>query len=151
MAHLIDWKELYARIIVYKIVEPPRSQAVAGDDTIAGTRFAAASHYAGPHQVHGAVSGGIPMEAEGPAIFYMTQRLSWDPGQPDLQGGAVVDDRGDIACHTFRDLPHLRMNILRDGRINPHQRIEPGDMNEALAVGARHRRIDLHDNRARNA
>src|SRR5262249_8571631 len=40
MAHLIDGKEMEPRIIVDKVVEPARSQAVAGDDTIAITRFA---------------------------------------------------------------------------------------------------------------
>src|SRR5262249_36124266 len=52
MAHLIDGKEMEPRIIVDKVVEPARSQAVAGDDTIAITRFAATGHYAGLDPTH---------------------------------------------------------------------------------------------------
>src|SRR5262249_38593617 len=47
MAHLIDRKEMEAGIIVDEIVQPARSQAVTGDDTIAITRFAATCHHAG--------------------------------------------------------------------------------------------------------
>src|SRR5215475_10876219 len=47
MAHLIYWEQLNARVIVHKVVEPSRSQAVAGDDTIAITRFTAPSQHAG--------------------------------------------------------------------------------------------------------
>src|SRR5215471_18049053 len=47
MAHLIDWKEMEAGIIVDEIVQPARSQAVTSDDTIAITRFAATCHHAG--------------------------------------------------------------------------------------------------------
>src|SRR5215831_11766649 len=46
-AHLIDWKEMEAGIIVDEIVQPARSQAVTSDDTIAITRFAATCHHAG--------------------------------------------------------------------------------------------------------
>src|SRR5262245_48103220 len=46
MAHLIDWKEMEAGIIVDEVVQPARSQAVTGDDTIAITRFTATSQYA---------------------------------------------------------------------------------------------------------
>src|SRR5262249_13416178 len=81
----------------------------------------------------------------------MTQRLIWDPAQADLQGRAVVDDRGDIAGHTLCDLADARMKILSDRRINPYYRIKSGEMNKALAVGARHRWIDLRDYGARDA
>src|SRR5262249_47653431 len=47
MAHLIDWKEIEAGIIVDEIVKPAGSPAVTSDDTIAITRFAATCHHAG--------------------------------------------------------------------------------------------------------
>src|SRR5262249_51764950 len=55
MAHLIYWEQLNSRVIVHKVVEPSRSHAIAGDNTIAITRFAAACHRAGLDQVHHAV------------------------------------------------------------------------------------------------
>src|SRR5262245_6293046 len=151
MAHLIDGKEMEPRIIVDKVVEPARSQAVAGDDPIAITRFAAASHYAGLDQIHEPVGDDVAMDAEVAPIPEMTQRLIWDPAQADLQGRAVLDDRGDIACHTLCDVADLRMEVLSDRRINFYYRIKSVEMTRALAVGARHRWIDLRDNRARNA
>src|SRR5215472_1757782 len=151
MAHLIDGKEMEPRIIVDKVVEPARSQAVAGDDTVAITRFAATSHYAGLDQIDEPVGDDVAMDAEVAPIPEMTQRLIRDPAQADLQGRAVVDDGGNIACHTLCDVADLRMEVLSDRRINPYYRIEAVEMNKALAVGARHRRIDLRDNRARNA
>src|SRR5215467_9438436 len=150
MAHLIDGKEMEPRIIVDKVVEPARSQAVAGDDTIAITRFAATSHYAGLDQVDEPVGDDVAMDAEVAPIPEMTQRLIWDPAQADLQGRAVVDDGGDIACHTLCHLADLRMEVLSDRRINFYYRIKSGEMSKALAVGARHRGIDLRDNHARN-
>src|SRR5262249_53789518 len=48
MAHLIHWKEMEAGITVVELVQPPRAQAVPGDNTIAITRFAAACPPAGP-------------------------------------------------------------------------------------------------------
>src|SRR6516164_10204840 len=63
MAHLIDWKEMEAGIIVDEVVEPTRSQAVTGNDTIAITRFAATRHHAGLDQVHDAVSDDVAMDA----------------------------------------------------------------------------------------
>src|SRR5262245_57775957 len=91
------------------------------------------------------------MDAEVAPIPEMTQRLIWDPTQADLQGRAIVNDRGDIACHTLCHLTDLRMNILRNRRIDPYQRIELVDMNEALAMGAWHCWIDLRDHGTRNA
>src|SRR5215467_1875505 len=91
------------------------------------------------------------MNAEVAPIPKMTQCLIWDPAQADLQGRAVVDDRGDVAGHTLCNLADIRMKILRDRDINPYQRIKPVEMNHALAMRARHRWIDLRDNGARDA
>src|SRR5215831_10591123 len=118
MAHLIYWEQLNAPVIVHKVVEPSRSHAIAGDNTIAITRFAATRHHAGLDQVHDAVSDDVAMDAEVAPIPKITQRLIWDPAQADLQGRAVVDDRGDIACHTLCHIADLRMNILRNRRID---------------------------------
>src|SRR5215510_13372781 len=118
MAHLIYWEQLNTRVIVHKVVEPSRSYAIAGDNTIAITRFTAPSQHAGLDQVHDAISDDVAMDAEVAPIAEMTQRLIWDPAQADLQGRAVVDDRGDIACHTLCHPADLRMNILRNRRID---------------------------------
>src|SRR6516164_10992413 len=91
------------------------------------------------------------MDAEVAPIPKMTQRLIWDPAQADLQGRAVVDDRGDIAGHTLCNLADIRMKILRDRHVNPYQCLKPVEMNHALAMRARHRWIDLRDNGARDA
>src|SRR5262245_39966626 len=151
MAHLIYGKQLNTRVIVHKVVEPSRSHAIAGDNTIAMTRFAAACHNAGLDQIHDAVSDDVTMDAEVAPIPKMTQRPIWDPAQADLQGRAVVDDRRDIAGHTLGNLADIRMNVLRDRHVNHYERIKPVEMNHALAVGARHRWIDLSDNGACNA
>src|SRR5262245_59154320 len=135
MANLIYGKEMEPRIIVDKVVEPARSQAVAGDDTVAITRFAATGHYAGLDQIDEPVGDDIAMDAEVAPIPEMTQRLIWDPAQADLQGRAVVDDGGNIACHTLCDVADLRMAVLSDRRINFYYRIKSGEMNKALAVG----------------
>src|SRR6516162_5782340 len=47
MAHLIYWEQMEAGIIVDESVQPARSQAVTGDDTIAIPRFAETCHHAG--------------------------------------------------------------------------------------------------------
>src|SRR5215467_9585823 len=54
MAHLIYWKQLNTRVIVYKVVEPSGSHAIAGDNTIAITCLAATCHHAGLNQVNDA-------------------------------------------------------------------------------------------------
>src|SRR5262245_18210769 len=120
MAHLIYWKQLNTRIIVHKVVEPTRSHAIAGDNTIAITRFAATCHHAGLDQVHDAVSDDVAMDAEVAPIPKITQRLIWDPAQADLQGRAVVDDRGDIACHALCHVADPRMNIFRNRRLDAY-------------------------------
>ncbi len=53
--------------------------------------------------------------------------------------------------NALRDLAGLRVQVLRNGHIDVHERIEAIEMNEALAAGARHRRIDLGDDPARDA
>src|SRR5262249_27785821 len=118
MAHLIYWKQLNTRVIVYKVVEPSGSHAIAGDNTIAITCLAATCHHAGLNQVNDAVSDDVAMDAEVAPIPKMTQCLIWDPAQADLQGRAVVDDRGDVAGHTLCNLADIRMKILRDRHIN---------------------------------
>src|SRR5215472_8466489 len=91
------------------------------------------------------------MDAEVAPVPEMTQRLIWDPAQADLQGRAIVDDRGNIACHTLCHLADLRMNILRNRRIDRHERIELVDVNETFAMGARHRWIDVRAHSTVNA
>src|SRR5262245_39936040 len=95
VAHLIDRQELKARIVVDQVVEPPRPQAVAGNDTIAMPRFAATCHDARLDQVHDAIGYDVAMDAEVASIPKITQRLIRDAAQSYLQGRAVVDDRGD--------------------------------------------------------
>src|SRR5215475_4247794 len=63
MAHLIYWEQLNTRVIIYKVVEPSRSHAIAGDNTIAVTGLAATCHHAGLNQVHDAVSDDVAMDA----------------------------------------------------------------------------------------
>jgi hypothetical protein len=55
--------QLNTRVIVHKVVEPSRSHAIAGDNTIAITRFAATCQHAGLDQVHDAVSDDVAMNA----------------------------------------------------------------------------------------
>src|SRR5262249_20109717 len=64
MAHLIYWEQLNTRVIVNKVVEPSRSNAIARDNTIAIMRFAVTCHHAGLDQVHHAVSDDVAIDAE---------------------------------------------------------------------------------------
>src|SRR6516165_6323082 len=86
MAHLIYWEQLNTRVIVHKVVEPSRPHAIAGNNTIAITRFAAACHHAGLNQVDNAIGDDVAMDPEVAPIPKMTQRLIWDPAQANLQG-----------------------------------------------------------------
>ena len=84
IADLIDRQEQETRIVIHEVVEPPRPQAVAGDDPIAMARLAATRHYAGLDQIHNAVGDDVAMDAEVAPIREMAQRLVGDAAQPDL-------------------------------------------------------------------
>ena len=64
IAYLIDRQEQETRIVIHEVIEPPRPQAVAGDNTIAMARLAATRHHAGLDQVHNAVGDDVAMDAE---------------------------------------------------------------------------------------
>jgi hypothetical protein len=84
MAHLIYWEQLNTRVIVHEVVEPSRSHAITGDNTIAITRFAATCHHAGLDQVHNSVGDDVAMDTEIAPIREITQRLIWNAPQSDL-------------------------------------------------------------------
>src|SRR5262245_21861370 len=148
IAYLIDRQEHETRIVTHEVVEPPRPQTVAGDDTTAMARLAVTRHRAGLDQVQNAIGDDVAMDAEVAPIPEMAQRFIGDAAQPDLERRAVVYNRSDVARNALRDLAGLRMEILRHGYIDVDQCIEAVEMDEALAVGAWHRRIDFGDDAA---
>src|SRR5262245_9688501 len=64
MAHLIDWKEMDAGIIVDEVVQPARSQGVTVDTTTTITRVTATRQYAGAVEHHDATSDDVAKDAE---------------------------------------------------------------------------------------
>src|SRR5215510_4500026 len=150
MAHLIDRQECETWVVVYEVIKPPGAKAVAGDDAVAMTRLTATGHHACLDQVHNSIGDDIAVDAEIAPILQITQRFIWDAPQSDLQRRTIVNDRCDITRDTLRNLADLRMNILCNRCIDLHQRIEAVQMNEALAVGARHCWIDFRNNHARD-
>ncbi len=65
--------------------------------------------------------------------------------ESDLQGRAVIDDRGDVSRHHLGGPAGWRMVILRYRRVHTHQCVEMIDMDRALPVGSGHCWIDLRD------
>jgi hypothetical protein len=151
IADLIDRQERKARVVVHDVVEPPRPQAVAGDDPVAMAGLAATGHHAGLHEVHDRIGNDVAVDAEVTAVGQMAQRLVGHPTEPDLQRRAILDDRGDVARHSLCDLAGFGMTILRQWGVDADQRIEAVEVDEALAVRARHRRVDLGDHATRHA
>jgi hypothetical protein len=145
IADLVDRQEVQPRIVVDKIVELPRSQAVAGYDPVAVECLAPARHNTGFHQAHEAVGDDVAMNAEVTAVIEILQGFVWDAAQADLQGRFIVDDGCDIARDALCRLACRWMPILRHRRIDAYERVESVDVHKALAVRARHRRIDLGD------
>ena len=150
VADLVDGQELEQRIAVYEVVEPPRSQAVAGDDLVAVARLAAIRHHACLDKVDDAVGDDVAVDAEVAAVLQVPQRLVGDAAKPDLQRGAVVDNGGNVARDPLRDLVGRRMTILRHGCVDAHEGVKPVEVDEALTVGAGHRRVYLSDDVACN-
>ena len=150
IADLVDRQERETRIVVDEVVEPPRPQAVAGDDSVAVVRLAAAGHHAGLDEIDDAIGDDVAVDAEVAAVLEVPQRLVGNAAEPDLQRRAVVDDGGDVARDPLRGLARRRMAVFRHRRVDADQRIEAVEMDEAVAVGARHRRVDLGDHPARD-
>src|SRR5262249_47931652 len=72
MTHLIDRQEFKTWIVVYEVIKPTGSKAVAGDDTVAMTRLAATSHHARLDQVHNSIGDDIAMDTEIAPILQIT-------------------------------------------------------------------------------
>ena len=144
-------QEREPRVVIHEVVEPPRPQAVAGDDPVAVERLAAAGHDAGLHQIDHAVGDDVAVDAEVAAVLEVAQGLVRHAPEPDLQRRAIVDDGGDVAGDHLGGLTGWRMAVLRHRRVDAHQGVEAVEMDEALAVGARHRRVDLGDDVPRDA
>src|SRR5262249_55140067 len=72
MTHLIDRQEFETWIVVYKVIKPPGAKAVAGDDTVAMTRLAAAGPHPCLYQVHNSVGDDIAMDAKIAPIIKVT-------------------------------------------------------------------------------
>ena len=113
-------------------------------------RLVAIRHHACLDKVYNAVGDDVAVNAKVAAVLQVPHRLVGDAAEPDLQRGAVVDDGGDVACDPLRDLVGERVVILRHGRVDAHEGVKPVEVDEALAVGAGHRRIDLGDDAACN-
>ena len=110
IADLVDRQEHERGIVVHEVVEPPRSQAVAGDDPVAMVRLAATRHDAGLDQIDNAVGDDVAVDAEVAAVLEMAQRLVRHAPEPDLQRRAVVDDRRRCSAP-----PSRRSRRLADG------------------------------------
>src|SRR5262249_53781588 len=95
--------------------------------------------------LHDSIGYDIAMDAEISMILEMAQGLIGNAPKPDLQRRAVLYDRRDVARDALRDLADPWMPVFRHGRVDLHERIEMLEMNEALPMSARHRRIDLGD------
>ena len=64
VAHLIDRQKFKTWIVVYEVIKPSGSQAVARDDTVAMTCLTTTGHHTRLDQVHNSVGNDIAMDAE---------------------------------------------------------------------------------------
>src|SRR5262249_24423579 len=141
----IDRQEQKMGIVVDEVVEPPRAQAVAGDDAATVARLTAPGDHAGLDELHYSIGHDIAMDAEISVTLEMAEGLIGNAPEPDLQRRAVLYDRCDVARDALRDLGDLGMPVFRHRRVDFHERIEMLEMDEALTVRARHRWVHLSD------
>ena len=84
------------------------------------------------------------MDAEVAPVGEIAQRFSGNAPQPDLQRRAVIDDAGNVTGNLLHDLLGDRhVDVFRDRRIHRHQDVDVADVQGAVALRARHRRVHL--------
>src|SRR5262249_51053138 len=118
IADPIDRQEQKMGIVVDEVVEPPRAQAVAGDDAARGARLTAPSDHTGLDELDYSIGYDIAMDAEISVALQMAQGLIGNAPEPDLQGRAVLYDRCDVARDALRDFADLGMPVFRHGRVD---------------------------------
>src|SRR5262245_14907033 len=106
---LLNRKERKMRIVVDEVVEPARTHAVAGDDSIAVARLIAAGYHASLHEIQDTIGNDVAVDTEIAAILQVPQRLVGNTAEPDLQCRAVFDDGGDVARDALRGFARPRM------------------------------------------
>jgi hypothetical protein len=78
------------------------------------------------------------------------ERRLGDRADPELEGGAVVHQVGDVAADRLLDLGELLGGLLVDRVVDLDQVVDLLDVDERVAVGPRHPRVDLGDDRPRD-
>ena len=84
IADLIDRQEQKMGIVVDEVVEPPRAQAIAGDDAAVVARLAATGHHAGLDELYDPVGYDVAVDADVATVPEMRQRRVGDASEPDL-------------------------------------------------------------------
>ncbi len=83
------------------------------------------------------------MDAKVPAVTQQAQHLVRHSAHADLQRRAVLDDRCNVGSDVDRDLLAWRMGELAERAFRLRQHVDPVEVDQAVAVGARHGRVHL--------
>ena len=128
------------RVVVDVVVEPLGAHAEAGDDLAAVERLAAAGDHARLDQVDDAVGDHLGVDAQVLLVLEELQHRLRDAADAELDGRAVLDQRGDVLADLARCLASRlgRRALSMSGASAGHQDVEVVDVEEAVAQRARH-------------
>ena len=142
-------KKLDMGVPVDKIVQAPGTHAEGGDRlaTVKGL-FAVVDH---PflHQVDDAVADHFGVDTQIPVVAQIAQHRVGNLADAELQGAAVLDQHRYVLPDPFGNRVHLRRRQLEQRLLGLDPGVDLADVDEAVAAGYRHLRIDLRDHLAR--
>ena len=139
------------RVAVDQPVEAFAADAEAGDDLALMDGLAPSGDHALLHQRHDRIGDHVGVDAEVAPVLEVPHRLAGNAAEADLQRGAVADDAGDIAGDLAADLVGGLVRIFDDRHVRPDEPVDAVDVQEGLAHGAGHVRVDLGDDPGRIA
>jgi len=133
------------RVVVDQVVERPRAHDEAPHDFARMDGFVRPSDYALFHQINHAVGKHLGVDAEVFVGVEGAEHGVGDGADAHLQGRAGVDQLSAVLADGLLHIRKLGTGGFRKGRLDLDPEADLVHVNEPVAVGAGHVRIDLHD------
>ena len=132
--------ESEARIVVDEVIQAARAHRPA--------RHHRPRDHAGGDQIDHRLGDHVRVNRQPAPVDQVSKHLVRHPAQADLKRGAVIDEPGDVAGNLLGCLADGIVKILHHRSLDRHETGDPAHRNPAVPSRARHRRVDLGDDRA---
>eukprot|EP00968_Pinguiococcus_pyrenoidosus_P016785 scaffold1638_cov258-Pinguiococcus_pyrenoidosus.AAC.9 len=140
-----DVQVKHVGVVVHEVHEVPRPDGKGGDDLAGVVLLELVRDNSVLHEAQEAVAEHLRVHAEVLMVLQGKQCRIRNDADPRLDRGAILHKRRDVGANLVVNVQDLGGRVMVDRVVHFHGRFDEAHVDEGVAVGPRHVRVDLRD------